>query len=613
MTSFKLRRQPEALIKGPALACILVLAAAVPAVAQEPIALPGILVEGATLSKPPARVARPSPAPQAAPQQNAPAQAPDGGQGGASGGSAEFTQSSDDVGYRIDTIGSAVTVVTGEELQQRQIRYAGDALRGLPGVSVTRNSTPGSLTEVRIRGAEHNQTLVLIDGVPANDPTNGGFDFSDLSTFDIERIEVIRGPQSVIYGSNAVGGVVNILTRGGGGPAKVIARAEAGSFGTSEASLAISGGNEHIWGSAGYFGRDSRGFNIAPQGSERDASRLETFALKGGVQIAPGLTVDSSLRYSRKAGDREGFGGPPLTLATAIDDPSTFTSDVLLGSVRARWETFGGAFVQEVKTTYNKTETTDTDRLFPTSPFLSHYVSQTRTHSYLATVRLPGAADTLFRHTLSGLTEWQEELFQTLGDFADGLTRQRDRTAFAGEWRATFVDQLDVTAGVRRDDNSAFEDFTSWRTTASWRIPGTGLRPHASAGTGFKAPSFFEQFGAIPSFYNPNPDLLPETSFGWDAGLEIAFWKRRVILDVTYFQAELESKISRNRVAFAPTLVNLPGISHREGIEVEGRYVIVPGVTIGASYTYLDATDSDGLREVRRHPVLQTLRRAGAV
>ncbi|HEX5599071.1 MAG TPA: TonB-dependent receptor plug domain-containing protein, partial [Hyphomicrobiaceae bacterium] len=128
-------------------------------------------------------------------------------------------------------LGTAVTVVTGDDLQRQQIRHAADALRSLPGVSVNRTGSPAGLTQVRIRGAEANHTLVLIDGIEANAGSSGEFDFSDLMIEDIERIEVIRGPQSALYGSNAIGGVVNIITKRRGGPL-VTARAEGGSFGT---------------------------------------------------------------------------------------------------------------------------------------------------------------------------------------------------------------------------------------------------------------------------------------------------------------------------------------------------------------------------------------------
>lgn len=578
------------MLAGTAGSLTALLLATASATAQE-VRLPGIVVEGATLARPAVRRAEPATAPPAAASAQADIPIDSESEGG-------------DTGVPLTELGSSVTVVTGEQLRDRQIRNAADALYSLPGVHVNRNSSPASVTEVRIRGAENNHTLVLIDGVPANDPTGGAYDFSDLSTVDIERIEVIRGAQSVIYGSGAVGGVINIVTRSGRGPARVTIATEGGSFGTRDVSLGASGGSERVWASLAYNARYSDGFNIAPVGREKDESRLETFAFRGGVQILPGLVVDGSLRLSRKAGDRDGFDGAPGTLATAVDDASRFTGNVLLGSLRARWETFGGMLTHELRTTYNETKTTDTDLLFPAFPFISKYEADSKTHSYLGTLKLPGDPAVL-THSIAGLAEWNEESFTPLGDFTDGLRRSRDRFAFAGEWRGTFARQLHLTAGIRHDDNSAFEDFTSWRATAAWQVPGTasgvGLRPHTSIGTGFKAPTFFEQFGSIPSFFTPNPDLVPEESFGWDAGVEFSLWRGRLVFDVTYFSAELENKIAPNP-GFVPTLINLPGTSQRDGVEVSAKLRIVPGITLGASYTYLDATDPDGAREVRRPP-----------
>ena len=201
---------------------IVLVCAPLPALAQE-VRLPGIVVEGATLSRSAARPAprtTPPPAsqPSAQPAESSPVDVEGDGDG--------------EPGVPAAEVGSSVTVVTGRELRDRQIRTAADALQSLPGVHVSRNSTAASVTEVRIRGAENNHTLVLIDGVPANDPTNGSYDFSDLSVVDIERIEVIRGAPSVIYGSGAVGGVINILTRSGRGPARVTIATEVGSMRT---------------------------------------------------------------------------------------------------------------------------------------------------------------------------------------------------------------------------------------------------------------------------------------------------------------------------------------------------------------------------------------------
>src|SRR5690606_36762423 len=173
-------------------------------------------------------------------------------------------------------LGTAVTVVTGEDLQRQQIRHAADALRSLPGVSVDRAGSPAGLTPVRIRGSEANHTLVLIDGIEANTDSNGAFNCSDLMSEDIERVEVIRGPQRALYGSNAIGGVINILTKKGGRPLSVTARAEGRSFGTKSGAARVSGGNERIWGVATVQHQRSDGVNIAPEGplGEKDGYRI---------------------------------------------------------------------------------------------------------------------------------------------------------------------------------------------------------------------------------------------------------------------------------------------------------------------------------------------------
>src|SRR5215475_3908508 len=207
---------------------MVLLLASAPAVAQQPMALPGITIEGATLERG-AMAPRPAGTPAQVGQLAMPEVA-------AIDGTV--------LGVPIETIGNAVTVITGEDLRRQQVRNAADALRSLPGVAVNRQGGAGSITQVRIRGAEANHTLVLIDGIEANNTADGEFDFSNLSAEDIERIEVIRGPMSSLHGSNAVGGVINIITRRGGGPMTVSVRTEAGSFASNDVAVRLSGGSD---------------------------------------------------------------------------------------------------------------------------------------------------------------------------------------------------------------------------------------------------------------------------------------------------------------------------------------------------------------------------------
>jgi len=485
-------------------------------------------------------------------------------------------------------------------MQEQQIRYAADALRNLPGVDVSQSGGPGNLTQVRIRGAEANQTLVLIDGIEVNNPTDGEFDFSNLSAYDIERIEVIRGPMSGIYGSNAVGGVINIITNGGRGPLTFTARGEGGSFGTSGIAGSVSAGNDMGHFAINYNRRETDGFNISPFGNEDDGSRLSTFSVRGGLTAFENLSVNFALRNMNKLGDRDGFNGPVGQLATAIDDRSWFTSDTWLAGVNVKLDTFDGKLTHVLRANRNATTTTDTDLSFPAFPFFSQNDSELVKYGYLATYRFDTPLLFAAHHSVSGLVEREDENFTPLGDFGDGIERSRMRNAVVGEYRGGFADTVFLTFNIRHDDNKTFEDFTTWRSAISVPLKNVGMRPHASVGTAVKIPSMFEQFGQFPGFFIANPDLVPEESFGWDTGIEFTFANGDAILDVTYFEANLKNEIMT--VGFPSTPINLEGESKRKGIEVGARARLGDGLTVGAAYTYLNAKDPDGLEKVRRPP-----------
>jgi vitamin B12 transporter len=557
-----------------------------PVLAQQPTVLPGITVEGATLAARPPRTA------------SAAAGADTAADAAAGEASVEAEGAGGVPAY---TVGNAVTVVTGEELRAQQVRTAAEALRGLPGVAVGRSGGVGNFTQVRIRGAEGNHTLVLIDGIEANNLSDGEFDFSNLSAEDIERIEIIRGPMSGLYGSNAVGGVVNIITRPGRGPLSLTVRSEIGSFGTRDIAARAAGGSDTGHLALSYHWRGTDGFNIAPFGGENDGSRLATLMLRGGARLLPGVTLDFTVRHSDKAADRDGFGDPAGragSLATAFDDRSRLGDRILLAGTSLRADTLDGRLTQEFRANHNSTVTEDHDRTFFSD---SKNTSEIDKLAYLATYRfdMPG-----LKNTLSGRVEREQERFRPEGTFADGLQRERGRMSYTGEWNGGVLDRLFLTAGIRRDDNDNFQDFTTWRASASLVLREIGTRPHASVATAVKLPTMFEQFG-INQFFRPNPSLTPERSFGWDAGLEFTLNKGRLVFDVTYFRANLMDKI--NGFFFDPaigkfTAINLPGESTREGVEISARYKVASNLTLAAAYTYTDARDPNGRRELRRPP-----------
>lgn len=563
------------------------------AAAQEPTELPPIVVEGATLE-----------APKAVKKTTGQAGQPqEGGTTGAEVGTGKASSDADaqaSEGVPIEQIGAAVSVVTRKDLENRQIRHGADALRSLPGVEVSQSGGIGNLTQVRIRGAEANQTLVLIDGIEVNNPTDGEFDFSNLATADIERIEVIRGPMSGVYGSSAVGGVINIITRGGRGPLTFTARTEGGTFDTGGTTVGVTAGNDKGSIAIIYDRRKTDGFNIAPFGDEDDGSKLSTFSARGRFSVLDNVSVNFALRNMLKEGDRDGFTGPVGSLATAVDDYSTFTSDTWIGGVNLRWDTFGGHLTHEFRANRSSDITTDVDRSFPAFPFFSANASTDVKYGYLATLRFGTPELLAAQHSVSALIERERETFEPRGDLGDFIERGIDHVSYVAQYRGGFADTVFVTANVRRDDNEQFEDFTTWRTAVSVPLKGLGIRPHASVGTSVKFPSMFELFGTFPTFFIPNPDLKPEESFGWDAGVEYTFAKKLFVVDVTYFDADLTNEISA--AGFPSRPFNEVGKSTREGIEVAARTDLGAGLSLGAAYTYLNAKKPDDSEAIRRPP-----------
>ena len=604
------------------------------AVAQEAagpdaaVELPPVIVEGATIevtpiAKPkpkpvPVAVDEPAPEPKSAPAKKAktvkkaaaspqapnpadaatPAEASASPEAGAATSDASPTEDTSG-GLPLEKVGASVSVLTNADLKARQVRNAADALRSLPGVSVSQQGTPAGITVVRIRGAESNHTLVLIDGVEVNgNDTDGFFDFSNLTTEEIERIEVLRGPQSGLYGTGAIGGVINITTKSGKGPLTLRAMGEAGSFGTQTGAVQISGGTDRAHAALTVQKRRSDGFDISPLGSERDGSEISSLAFKGGILVFDKLKLDGSLRLSDKRGDRDGFDGSAAIggLAVANDDLSTFTQKLWTGRLAATLDTLDGHWIHQAFISRAKTVSTDTD-----ASFLSFSKSNAEaiTYGYTNTLRIDGDG-TPMRHFLTGRVQHLDETFEQ--PTFNTILHERGRTSAIGELRGEYFENLFLTGTIRQDWNDDFDNETTWHASASLKVPGTIVRLHSSTGTGVKYPSFTEQFGSFFGF-TPNLDLMPETSIGWDGGAEATLLGGKAIVDVTYFDQNLQNEIATKFLPnFTSTVFNRDGESSRRGIEVSARAIVFPGLTVGGAYTYLVARDDTNLEEIRRPP-----------
>lgn len=571
-----------------------------------PIIVSSPPVSGATLERAP--VDRQSAAPASASSAAVPVPTADGGAAGAAGEPLA-------AGTTANAIGTSVTVVTGEDLRRQNVRYVSEALRGLPGVQVSSSGSAGSLTQIRIRGAEGRHTRIIIDGIEANTTKDGEFDFSNLLTDDIERIEVIRGPMSAIYGSGALGGVVNIVTRRPSGPPSLSVRVEAGSYGTQEIAARIAAGSDQGYLALSGQARRTDGFNISPYDSEADGTRLTNFALRAGLRVAPAARLDATLRLTDKRAQYDDFGSVNRSPFSTSDDAyNVLKEKTTLAGATFAWDMLDGRLTQELKA--NFASNLSVNRYEPIYGFSVGTINNTRDEG----TRLLGGYNVTYRtdipalslkQAISGLIEARRETYTPFSDWGystdgDGTERRRGQVAYAAEWRGTFADRLTVIAGARREDNDTFRDYNTWRGSISYQWKETGLRPHASIGTGVKLPGLYDQFGSSSTAYKANPNLRPETSFGYDAGVEWTTWGGRALFDVTYFSQNLKDKITGfggfDLSDFKSFTTNTAGESTRTGVELSSRFLLAPAISLGLAYTYTDARQPDDSPELRRAP-----------
>lgn len=482
----------------------------------------------------------------------------------------------------------AVTVIDGQTLREQGIARVADALRGTPGVSVSRVGGPGGETSVRIRGSENNHVLVLVDGVEVATGAEG-FDFSSLTADQIERIEVLRGPQSALYGAGATAGVINVITRGGAGVegARVSAFAEAGTQLSGAGGVLGQFGTGRGNGAISFTYRDDAGWDASGDGGEKDGARSAVLNARGAFDATEDLSLRGSLRYVNRRSEFDdtvfGCGGPDCYVTDA-SGRRTDGEDVLAG-LALDWATLGGALVHTPSVSYARTET---DTIADFGPSWNDN-DTTRAGYQLAWTFGPEGA-----HTLVGALQFKREGFENA--FAGGDRKERDQLGYVLDYRGQWTDRLFVQGGARFDDNEDFDDFLSWSASASYQFFETGTRLRASVGRAQTNPTFFEQFGFVPGEFTGNPDLEPERNFGWDFGIDQDFWGGRARAGVTYFDERLEDEIA----GFGDTVRNLDGTSTRRGVELSASVDPLDGLTLAASYTFLDAEEPGGEQEVRR-------------
>ncbi|MFT3722227.1 MAG: TonB-dependent receptor [Hyphomonadaceae bacterium] len=504
-------------------------------------------------------------------------------------------------GTEYEKVGNSLTVVTSEQIEEGGYTYVPDVLRQVPGLAINRSGPVGGLTQVRTRGAEGNHTVVMFNGVDVSDAGNGETDLSTLLTGNVDRIEVLRGPQSGLYGSNALAGVINIITRRNVNGSFVNASGEIGTDKTATVTGGYGIGDGKSFVDLGLAGTTSDGYDVSalgaingPPGVTGDKEGYDNITgyVSGGAEVSPIFRVDGFARYVKSNAQLDGqdFSGIPGLQGQTFDDASETETKSYNLAGSGTLTLMDGAWVTIGSASYTNSHVEGGDG----TAFGDYGDKAWRRKFGLQSSYKFGAPD--FVSTLTGFAESKKEYYRNTHPFDPSQVGQdREMIGIGAQYQAAIASQFYLSATVRHDDNDGdFEDADTYGVAASWVIPNTGTRPHASIGTGVTNPSFFEQFGFIPGTYIGNPNLKPEESTGWDIGVEQTWIEGRLVTDVTYFKAKL-----KNEIGGFSTPTNATSKSDREGVEVYVRYNPTDDIDLIGSYTYLDATEPAGI-EVRR-------------
>ena len=496
------------------------------------------------------------------------------------------------------TVGQAVTVLDTATIEQRQAVVVSDLLRQTPGIGVTRNGGVGTATSVTIRGADSDQTVALIDGIKLNDPSSpgGGFNFGGLLIGNIARIEVLRGAQSVLWGSQAIGGVVNLITRQPTEQVAVNARAEGGSQGTGQGFANVSGKSGPVSASlgGGYYTTD--GISAFAGGKERDGYR--NYAANGSLGIALAPTVSVDLRGFYSNGRTEFDGGFPLQDTRDYGETEQWTGYAGLNAAL-----FDGRLRNRIGYAH-----TDTDRhnYDPDGTPVETFAGKGRNDriEYQGVVDLNSAVFATFG------AEREVSRFTT-ASYGGPATQGRARIfSVYGQLAVTPVAGLTATGGVRHDDHNIFGGATIWSGSGVYSPNGGATAFRASYSEGFKAPTLYQ----LQSEYG-NARLNPERSRGWDAGVAQKALDGAIEASATYFRRtsfDLITFISCGTSAGICTdrpfgTYDNVARTRAQGVELALTLKPVEALTFAAAYTYLDAKDrstgsANAGRDLARRP-----------
>ena len=496
-------------------------------------------------------------------------------------------------------VASSVTVITAEQMEERQQTTVLEALRSVPGLDVARSGGTGGISSIFMRGANSNHTMVLIDGVSMNDPisTASAYDFAHMTTDNVARIEVLRGPQSALYGSDAIGGVINIITKKGNGKPNGFVSFEGGSYESFTEKGDVGGGNDKVYYSLGFSRQDSKGISrAAKKYGNTEPDGYGNTSVSGRVGITPAKDFGFDLTFRRI--------DSKMDLDNSNGDDINFVSDAKQNffGAQGRVSLFDNFWDSKLGFSLGDTDRktrNDTDPAHPLDSSHDAYKGRTYKIDWQNDFRL---------HKTNQLTfglEWKKEQ----GDsyyYSDGAwgpyesvfpDKSADTTGYYWQDQIKLWDSWFTTVGVRLEDHSRFGKEATYHIASAYVFDRTRTKLKMSFGTGFKAPSLYQLY----SQYG-NEALNPEESTGWDAGVEQALANGKLTLGASYFNNDLEKMID---VLYDPSTwegryVNVASARTR-GLEAFVDVRAMENLNIQGSYTFTDTKDlTTGLDLLRR-------------
>jgi len=508
----------------------------------------------------------------------------------------------------LERVPASITVIDRRMIEERGYTTLAQALESVPGLRIAQSGGPGQQASVFIRGNSSRSTLVLMDGVPVNDPSDasGAFNFGNETLFDIERIEVLRGPASSLYGSAAVGGVINLVTRRAPVDRTFIPYGEVA--GGSQRTLRTGGG---VAGTVGAFDYLASLNNVSTQGFNATASRF--FRTLGEADGFRGTNATVRIGYTPIAGTRiEGlvrWRENRIGIDNVPRDDPNYTADDRrwMGQLRGETTLLNGAW-----TTGLRLAATEDRRTFSNLPDI---LSRSATQDYFRgtrqsvdwgnVVRLPGFGPATDGAVTFGVNFAHEDVSSQAGSapFRTLVNAKQDTSAGHVAVQYRFWNRLDVTGGLRHDSVSGFTSVTTWRVGAVYSIPEFNLRLRASGGTGFNAPSLFQRFGQIGTSFRGNPNLKPENTIGYEFGAELdipAFGIERFsTFGWTFFQSRVTDLIVSN--GRFTSLINV-NQANLKGVELMYTLRPAPWLSMDLAWTITDAEDASTGRALPRRP-----------